>query len=91
MTTQVVFNTNSSLKKKVMAKSKKIGLSMSFMLNQAMERFANGKWEVVLTEEKFNEKTARELTKTLKEIEMGKGLSPAFDNIKDAINYLKNL
>lgn len=89
MTTQVVFNTDSNLKKKVMAKSKKMGLPMSFVLNQAMKHFASGKWEAVLVEEKFNKKTARELTKTLKEIETGKGLSPAFDSIEDAMNYFK--
>lgn len=91
MTTQVVFNIDSNLKKRAMIKSKKMGLPFSFFLNKAVKRFVEGKWEAVLVEEKFNEKTVRELTKTLKEIEMGKGLSPAFDNIKDAINYLKNL
>jgi hypothetical protein len=89
MTTQVVFNTDSNLKKKVMAKSKKLGLPMSFVLNQAMKHFASGKWEAVLVEEKFNEKTRKELDKILDDIKKGKNLSPGFDNMEEAFKYLK--
>ena len=45
-------------------------------------------WQVV-TKEEFNTKTRREIGKALKDIKKGENLSPTFDNIRDAIRYLK--
>ena len=89
MTTQVVFNIDDKLKKKAMKKSKKIGVPFSFVLNKAVKRFVEGEWEVALVEEKFNKKTAKEIQKALKDIKLGKNLSPVFDNLEDVIKYLK--
>ena len=40
-------------------------------------------------EEKLNAKTRRLLMRALKDIKEGKNMSPAFDNVEDAIAYLK--
>ena len=89
MTTQVVFNANSIVKKKAMARSKKMGMPLSFVLNKAITNFAEGRWDVDIVEEKFNAKTAREITKALEDFKAGKNISPVFNTIKDALDYYK--
>lgn len=85
----MVFNIDKNLKKRAMARSKKMGMPLSFILNKAIKNFAEGRWDVDIVEEKFNTKTAREIRQALKDIKEGKNLSPVFNNIDDAIAYLE--
>ncbi len=48
MTTQMVFNIDKNLKKKAMTKAKKLGVSMSFILNHYVKGFVDGKYEIEL-------------------------------------------
>ena len=40
--------------------------------------------------EELNKKTRRLLAKILRDAKQGKGLSPAFDSVEEAIKYLKS-
>ncbi|MDO8548422.1 MAG: hypothetical protein Q7R71_02005 [bacterium] len=88
MTSQVVFNIDSKIKAKAMKRAKRAGIPFASYLRQAAEDFAEGKRGMAIVEEKFNEKTARELRAALRDIEKGKNLSPVFSSGKEMDKYL---
>ncbi len=87
MTTKVIFNADPKIKAKAMAHAKKQGITISYYLNQALVAFAEGTKRVEVVE-KINDKTLRQLRKDYREIQAGKGVSPAFANTKDALARL---
>jgi antitoxin component of RelBE/YafQ-DinJ toxin-antitoxin module len=93
MTTQVLFKIDKKLKEKAQKKAKADGLSFSDILQMSTRAYVEGKIipGMIQPEEKFNAKTRKEIEKALKDIKEGKNLSPAFDNAKDAIAYLRKL
>lgn len=92
MTTQLMVKMDKGLKDRVAKKAKKQDLSLSDFVKIAFHAYDQGLMEPGLIQrpEKFNAKTLRELKQISKDIKEGKNLSPAFDNAKDAIAYLKN-
>jgi antitoxin component of RelBE/YafQ-DinJ toxin-antitoxin module len=94
MTTQVVFKIDQALKQRVERKAKKQGLTLSDLFKMAAYAYDEGLIGPGIVKKirpKLNAKTRKLLRHELKEVKAGKNLSPAFDNIQDAINYLKNL
>jgi len=92
MTTQVIFKIDKKLKDQAMKKAQNEGIAFATVLKLATEAYANGNLDVELvTQPKLNAKTRRMLAREIKEIKLGKNLSPRFDNAKDAIEFLKNL
>ena len=92
MTTQVIFKIDKKLKDQAMRKAKDEGIAFSSVLKLATKAFVENQMNIGLVgEEVFNKKTRKILERELKDIKTGKNLSPAFNNAKDAINYLKNL
>jgi antitoxin component of RelBE/YafQ-DinJ toxin-antitoxin module len=92
MNTQVVFNIDSKLKERAMKKARNEGVPFASILKLATKAFVDGDLDVSLARrEEFNPKTRRAIQKAIKEIREGKGLSPAFDNAKDAVAYLRTL
>ncbi len=92
MTTQVIFKIDSKLKEQAMKKAQKEGVAFSSVLQHATKAFVEGKLNVELVAHPpFNARTKKIIDQALKEIKEGKNLSPAFDNAKDAIAYLKSL
>jgi len=90
MTTQVIFTIDKRLKKEAMKKARSFGLPFSSVLNLATRAFVDGKINIgVVENETFNKKTTNEIRKALSDIAKNKNLSPVFNNIEDAINYLK--
>ena len=90
MTTQVIFTIKKELKEKAMRKARSFGLPFSSVLNLATRAFVDGKINIgVMENTPFNDKTAKEIRSALSDIAKGKNLSPAFDNMEDAIAYLK--
>jgi antitoxin component of RelBE/YafQ-DinJ toxin-antitoxin module len=88
----VIFKIDKKLKERAQKQAKKGGFSLSDYYRSVTIPLAEGKSGVgFVQEEQLNAKTQRELRQILKEIRQEKGLSPAFDNAEDAINYLKNL
>ena len=90
MTTQVIFTIDRKLKDEAMKKARSFGLPFSSVLNLATRAFVDGKINIgVVDTPPFNNKTAREIRVALSDIKKGKNLSPVFNNVKDAIAYLK--
>lgn len=89
MITQVVFNIDTKVKAQAMRRAKYLGVPFSSVLKFATKAFAEGKFTVGLhVEERFNEKTAKELRAALLDIENGRNLSPRFTDVEDAIAWL---
>jgi len=94
MTTEVIFKIDKALKARVAKKAQKEGLTLPDLFKMTAYAYDQGLIEPRIVQKirpKLNAKTRRILRRELKDIEAGKNLSPAFDNVQDAINYLKNL
>lgn len=91
MTTQVIFKIDKRLKDKAMKKAQDEGLAFASVLKLATQAYVKGELDVELVARpKLNAKTRKEIELVLKDIKAGKNLSPAFDNVDDAIAYLKS-
>jgi len=94
MTTQLVFKIDTALKARVAKKAKKYGLTLPDLFKMTAYAYDQGLIEPGIVQKiqpKLNAKTRRIVRQELKEIKSGKNLSPAFDNVQDAINHLKSL
>lgn len=92
MISQVIFKIDKELKQKAMQKAQNEGLAFAAVLKLATQAYVEGSLDVELVAQpRLNAKTRKMLLKEAREIRQGKNLSPAFDNAKDAIAYLKNL
>lgn len=90
MTTQVIFKIEKSLKEQAVKRAKSEGIALTSMLKMATKAFVAGEFNVGLIQsESFNSKTAKEIKKTIEDIDKGKNLSPSFKSAKEAIKYLK--
>lgn len=89
MKTMLNIKMDADLKKKAQKVAKDLGLPLSVVINQYMKEFVSEK-RIVFGGETPNARTRRVLDKALADIESGKNLSPAFDNAKDAIKWLRS-
>lgn len=89
----VTIKINKEVKKVAQKQARQAGVSLANLFaSKITTLFAHpSSPEDFRPDEKFNAKTAREIRQSLKEIRQGKGLSPGFTNVEDAIKYLKNL
>jgi len=80
------------LKERAMKKARAEGFPFSSVLTLATKSFVEGGLSIEAVQRPvLNDKTRKILDRALKDIKEGKNLSPAFDNAKDAIAYLKAL
>jgi hypothetical protein len=90
MTTQVLFKTDLALKKRVQARMKKEGKTLSTFLNDVMRAYDNDvfqfKTEPVLIPKKS---LIKKLDKAHEDYLAGRNISKPFDNAKDFIEDLK--
>lgn len=90
MTTQFMFKIEPKLKKAAMKKAREKGTTFSSVLNFAADAFVNDRLNVgLIIDEELNPRTKKILARARQDIKEGKNLSPEFDNVKDAIAYLK--
>lgn len=92
MTTQVMFRMDEGLKKKLVKKAKSDGLTLSTVFNESAKAYLQG--DIVLrmtTKEIFKDSVRKEIESALEDIKHGRNLSKAFDNVEEAIQYLKKL
>lgn len=90
MTTQVIFKIDKKLKDQAMKKAQNEGLPFAFVLKMATQAYVDNQLDVELVARpRLNAKTRRELIEISKDIKAGKNLSPAFNDVEDAIAYLK--
>ena len=91
MTTQVMFRVDPAVKSQAMRRAKREGVPFASVLKLATKAYAEGKFSVeIVSEERFNEKTARELRAALRDIKKGKNLV-SFKNAKEMDDYLLSL
>lgn len=69
----------------------KMGVPLSLVVNAGLRRFAEEERLVIAAPLRPNAKTAKLLRQALRDIEEGRKnkFSPAFDNAKDAIKWLR--
>ena len=92
MITQVIFKIDKKLKDKAMAKAQNEGIAFASVLKLATKAFVDGDLSLgLMGSERFNASTSKEMKRALNDISKGKNMSPAFNNAKDAIAYLKGL
>lgn len=92
MTTQFMFKMEPKLKKAAMKKAKEKGIAFSSVLNFAADAFVKDQFNVgLIIDEELNSRTKKILAREREDMKTGKNMSPAFDNAKDAIAYLKAL
>ncbi|MDP2650110.1 MAG: hypothetical protein Q8P16_00925 [bacterium] len=92
MTTQVVFKIDPKIKARAMRRAKKEGVPFASVLKMMTQAFAEGEYSVkIVKEERFNEKTARDMRSVFKDIESGRNLSPAFPSGAEMDSYLDGL
>jgi len=88
MTTQVVFKVDPAVKSQAMRRAKREGVPFASVLKLATKAYAEGRLTVNIgSEERFNEKTAREIRAALRDIKKGKNLV-SFKSAKDMDDYL---
>lgn len=90
----IIFKIDKKLKEKAQKQAQKRGFSLADYYRNATIPLAEGKVNIGIIpegEEEFNAKTTKEMKQALRDIKKRKNLSPAFDNVEDAINYLKKL
>ncbi|OGI75655.1 hypothetical protein A3C67_02590 [Candidatus Nomurabacteria bacterium RIFCSPHIGHO2_02_FULL_42_19] len=90
MTTQVIFRIDKKIKAQAQKKAKGSGLTFSDILQMATYAYVKDDFEPVLMrkEERFNDKTAREIHSALSDIAKNKNLSRSFFSVKEATKYL---
>ncbi len=92
MTSQVIFKIDKKLKDQAMKKAQTEGIAFASVLKLATQAYVKGNLDVELVSQpRLNAKTRKILWRELEDIKKGKNLSPRFDNVKDAIQFLKNL
>ncbi len=89
MKTTTSLKIDKDVKEKAAKLAASLGLTLSTVINHSLRKFIADKKVIFEEEPEFNEKTKREMFKIMDDIKKGKNLSPVFDNIKDAIKYLK--
>jgi antitoxin component of RelBE/YafQ-DinJ toxin-antitoxin module len=91
MITQVIFNIDKKLKEQAMKKAESKGFTYSAILKFATKAFVEDKFDIgLIPTEKFNSKTAREISKALKDIKRGKNISPHLHFSEEVMSLLKN-
>ncbi|MEK7192894.1 MAG: ribbon-helix-helix protein, CopG family [Patescibacteria group bacterium] len=91
MITQILFNIDSDIKKKVALRAKREGISVSDVFKFAAREYAEEKIDigVIQRTEIPNTRTAKRWAKIDEDIKKGKKLSPSFDNVYDFLADLE--
>ncbi|OHA84386.1 MAG: hypothetical protein A2937_01450 [Candidatus Yonathbacteria bacterium RIFCSPLOWO2_01_FULL_47_33b] len=92
MNTQVIFKMDKKLKERAMKKARAEGIPFSAVLTLATRSFVEGGLAIEAVQRQvLNDKTRKILDSALKNIRLGKNLSPQFTNMKDMDAYLNAL
>ena len=92
MKTVVTVKTDKKIKEEAQKVAKNMGFSLGTLLNAYMRQLIKNKTVYFTSEPTYymSEQLEKDLEIIEKDIQEGKNLSPKFDNIDDAINYLDN-
>ncbi len=89
MITTMLIKMDKKLKKKAQETASELGLPLSTIINNYLKTFVMEKQVTFSAPYVVNAKTAKILDKALKEVQEGKNISPAFNNAKDAAEWLR--
>ena len=90
MTTQVVFRIDKKVKARAMKRAKREGIPFAAVMKIAAQEYARERYHIgMLQTERLNEKTRGELKEIMEDIRKGRNLSPAFENMEDAVTWLE--
>lgn len=90
MTTQVIFKIDKKLKDQAMKKAQGEGIAFASVLKLATKAFVAGDLDIALVEkEEFNAKTRRLVEAAIRDIEIGKNLSPKLKTVAEIKKYLE--
>lgn len=89
MRTVIHIKAEKEVKENAQALARKLGLSLSNVINASLRNFINSREVIFSDVPRMTPELERLLGKVEKDIKEGKNLSPAFDNMDDAIKYLE--
>lgn len=90
MTTMLHIKIDKKIKQQAEKFAKNNGLTITALVNLSLRGVLNNGGLMIGEPEIPNAKTAKILRQAIKDSKAGKGLSPVFDNMEDAIKYLRN-
>lgn len=82
--------TDRKLKERAQKTARKLGLPLGTILNRYLNELVREQRVTFEAPLEPNDKTARELAKAREDFRKGKNISPAFDDVEEAIEYLKS-
>ncbi len=86
----VIFKIDKKLKQAAQKKAKIKGITLTDFYKSATQSFVEGELDLgLIIRPQLKDKVVKELLKISRDIKEGKNLSPGFDNVEDAIAYLK--
>lgn len=88
MTTVLNVKIDDKLKKEAQAAAKAIGLPMSTVVSASLREFVRTRSITISDEPQLRPEVEKELIRLSKNAREGKDLSPAFDNVNDALDWL---
>lgn len=89
MTTVLNVKIDDRLKKEAQKAAKAIGLPISTVVSASLREFVRTRSITISDESRLKPEVEKELLRLSKNAREGKDLSPMFDNIDDAVNWLE--
>ena len=91
MTTVIHIKTDKEVKENAQVIAKRLGLSLSAVINASLRNFIKTREVVFSDEPQMTPKLEKLLDKVEKDIKHNRNLSPAFDNMEEMDKYLDSL
>jgi len=88
MKTVLNVKTDKEVKEKAQALAKHMGIPLSTIVNAHLKAFIESGEFTVTREPQLRPEVVREINLAIKEVRLGKNMSPRFNNAKDAIAWL---
>lgn len=90
--TVMTIKTDKKLKEKAQKISKELGFPLGTLVNAFLRQFVRNKsvYFTTINAEIMSKKMEKQLGEIEKDIKNESNLSPAFDNVKDALDHLKS-
>ena len=89
MKTVINIKADKEVKEKAQGVAQELGFPLSTIINAYLKQFIRTKEVHFFVEGKLKPAVKKRLDRIQKDVREGKNLSPAFNNVEDAISYLK--
>ena len=88
-TSKVIFNIPTKLKKAVVTRAEEKGITLTSLFTQTAQAFVEG--DIDIEPPRLRPAVKRRLRKAVDDHKKGKNISPRFDNVTDAIKWLRSV